>query len=327
MSERVLVTGATGFVGSHVAEKMLLNGKTVRLLVRDARRLKWFSPDRFEISTAGLNDESELTRVLDSVDVVIHCAGVTKTARREEFFEVNENATRTLARASERAGVRRFVHCSTLAVCGPSAAGAVIHETDIEKPITDYGRSKLAGEHAVRGELGRAEWVILRPPAVMGPRDEQFLPLFKMMWTWRFYTDVGFRPREYSLIGVRDLADGLCLAADVSSGLRETYFVTMPEPVAWHVVADAFAGASGRRAHKVVIPEMVARSLGVFGDLSMRFSGKPALLNSDKVTEILADGWACSGEKIARAWGFRCKDGLSDVVRDTLTFYREVNWL
>jgi len=327
VKQRILVTGATGFVGSHVAERLLAEGNTVRLLVRNPQRLKWFNSALFEISSASLSDERALRDALRDVDAVLHCAGVTKTARREEFFEVNEHATRSLARASEAAGVRRFVHCSTLAVCGPSKRGGIIREDDGEQPITDYGRSKLAGEIAVREECRKTEWVILRPPAVMGPRDEQFLPLFKMMWTWRFYNEVGVKRRLYSLIGVRDLVRALCLGVSQRTGLPDTYFVAMPEPAEWSVVAESFARAADKKAMRIVLPEFVARCVGVCGNLSMRLTGKPALLGSDKVREILADGWACSADKIAAAWGFRTEDALDDVVRQTLDFYRQNRWL
>ena len=310
MSTRILVTGATGFVGSHLAESLLADGHTVRLLVRDPRRLKWFKPDAFEITVGNVSNESAIAEAVKDVDIVIHCAGVTKTAHADEFFRVNESATRSFARACENAGGKRFVLCSTLAVCGPSGSDRKLTESDTESPITDYGKSKLAGERAVREELAQTEWVILRPPAVMGPRDEQFIPLYKMMQRWRIYTEVGQAKRLYSMIGVYDLVRCLKRAAFADFGMRETYFVALSEPYEWCSIAKAFALVTGKKPNRIVVPEFISRMIGFFGDLSMKLTGKPALLGSEKVNEILATGWICDVSKIERAWSFRFDESI-----------------
>lgn len=327
MSTRILVTGATGFVGGHLAESLLADGHTVRLLVRDPRRLKWFMPDVFEITVGDVTNESAIAEAVKDVDMVIHCAGVTKTAHADEFYRVNETATRSLARSCENSGVKRFVLCSTLAVCGSSGSDRMLTESDPELPITNYGKSKLAGERAIREELKQTEWVILRPPAVMGPRDEQFVPLYKMMQRWRIYTEVGSTKRFYSMIGVNDLVRCLKHAAFANSGMRETYFVAISEPYEWQSVASAFAQVTGKKPTRIVVPEFVSHMIGFFGDLSMKLTGKPALLGSEKVSEILATGWVCDVSKIERAWSFRCQDSIEDVVRVTHEFYIQQRWI
>jgi len=327
VSTRILVTGATGFVGSHLTELLIADGHTVRLLVRDPRRLKWFKPDPFDIIIGDVTNESAIAEAVKDVDIVIHCAGVTKTAHTDEFFRVNETATRSLARACENAGVKRFVLCSTLAVCGPSGSNRKLTESDTESPITNYGKSKLAGERAIREELKQTEWVILRPPAVMGPRDEQFVPLYKMMQRWRIYTEVGSTKRLYSMIGVHDLVRCLKHAAFANSGMREIYFVAISEPYEWQSVACAFAQVSGKKPNRIIVPEFISHMIGFFGDLSMKLTGKPALLSSEKVSEILATGWISDVSKIERAWPFRCQDSIEDVVRATHEFYVQQRWI
>ncbi len=327
MSRRILVTGATGFVGSHLAESLLEAGNMVRLLVRDPSRLKWFSPAQYEIVTGGFSDVNVLRTAVQDVDAVIHCAGVTKTARPDEFFQINEVATRDLCREAERAGVRRFVHCSTLAVCGPSLPGRVIRESDEARPITNYGRSKLAGEIAVREECKSTDWVIMRPPAVIGPRDEQFVPLFSMLSKWRVNTDIWRSKRLYSIVGVHDLVRALSLVAVIDKGLRQTYLVAIQTPYLWSAVAESFEHLTGRKVLQLPTPEFVSRLIGIAGDLSMKITGKAALLSSEKVREILADGWACDTSSIEIAWNFHCQDSLDDVVRMTYEFYRDQHWI
>ncbi|MBK6767193.1 MAG: NAD-dependent epimerase/dehydratase family protein [bacterium] len=232
-----------------------------------------------------------------------------------------------LARAAESAGVRRFVYCSSLAGCGPSRLGIPLTESDLPHPITPYGRSKRAGELAVQAALRNTEWIILRPPAVMGPRDEQFVPLFKLMSRWRVITEVGFRPREYSLIGVDDLVAMLAHAAVAEQGSGETLFATMPEPYAWRAVAEAFRRVSGKSSLRLVVPEFVSRGIGLFGDFRARVTNQPVLLGSDKVTEILGESWACSSNKMKRLWGVECGDDLDTVVGKTYRFYLQQKWI
>lgn len=327
MRSLALVTGATGFVGSHVAERLLESGFRVRLLVRDPRRLKWLQPEQFELLVGDMTESASLDAAVESADVVIHCAGLTKGLNEPDYMRANADATAMLARASEAAGVHRFVYCSSLAGCGPSRIDFPLSESDTPHPITPYGRSKLAGEIATQLELRNTEWIIIRPPAVMGPRDEQFIPLFKIMANWRFYTEVGMKRRQYSLIGVDDLARMLVHAATVTTGTRDTYFATMPKPFVWKAVADAFTHVTSKSTLRIVVPEFVSRAIGAFGNLQMKLTGKPVLLGSDKVTEILAESWACSGEKMARTWDMKCEDDLEAVVDKTYRFYRDQRWI
>ncbi|NUO18283.1 NAD-dependent epimerase/dehydratase family protein [bacterium] len=325
MSVRILVTGSTGFVGSHLAESLLADGCIVRLLVRDPRKLRWFDRNKYEIIVGDLTDSAVLSSAVESVDIVIHCAGVTKAVDIGEYYRINKDATQLLAEVSEQQGVNRFVYCSTLAVCGPSK-NVPHREEDEVSPITNYGRSKFEGELALKRVLRNTSWQILRPPAVMGPRDEQFVPLFKMMWRWRVFTDVGGHPRKYSMIGVHDLVRALKLSA-FSPVTNDTFFVGMSLPYEWRDVAHAFSNVCGRRPRRVVVPAFVSRIIGVFGDYSMRISRKPVLLNSEKVKEILAESWMCSVSKAESVLGFQCKDDLESVVRKTFEFYRQRNWI
>ena len=327
MNEIVLVTGATGFVGSHVAERLLSSGKTVRLLVRDAQRRKWLDANNFQIAVGDVTKSETLPAALHGVSCVVHCAGLTKAKSRAEYLRVNAHATREFARCAEQAGIARFVFCSSLAAAGPSASGQPLSEADMPKPISSYGVSKLEGERAVAEECRSTQWITIRPPAVMGPRDEQFLPLFSMAKRFGVYTSAGSAAREYSLIGVHDLSRALCAAVDTQSGVNEIYFATLPTAYSWRAVANEIGALAGKRLRSVYIPELAARAVGICGSAWMCMTNRPVLLNSEKVTEMLASGWSCSGEKILATWGFECEQSLRDVVRDTWNFYSSQGWL
>ncbi|MEW6637145.1 MAG: NAD(P)-dependent oxidoreductase, partial [Actinomycetota bacterium] len=168
MPERVLVTGATGFVGSHIAEALVGAGYRVRCGVRKAAR--WASGLDAELVPLDLSRPGDLPRAVRGADVVIHAGGITRARHEEGYRRINAEGTRVLAEAASAAGVRRFVLISSLAARGPDGAAG---------PASPYGLSKLEAEEIVRSFEGRMEVCALRPAAVYGPRDTDLLPLFR----------------------------------------------------------------------------------------------------------------------------------------------------
>jgi nucleoside-diphosphate-sugar epimerase len=175
MADRVLVTGATGFVGSHVAQALLEAGYEVRCGARATSDLRWISgldTERVPLDVRGKPED--ISRAVENVDVVVHAAGITRARRPEDYYLVNAEGTRRIATAALRAGVRRFVLISSLAARGPDGPATGDH------PESDYGRSKLKAETHLLAVGGRMEAVLLRPAAVYGPRDTDLLPLFRL---------------------------------------------------------------------------------------------------------------------------------------------------
>jgi nucleoside-diphosphate-sugar epimerase len=327
LSRRVLITGGTGFVGSHAIEIYAAAGWEVRALVRNPSRKAWSEQCNAEVCVGALHNPADLSAAVAGCEVVVHCAGVTKTARRDDYYRINRDAVGLLAQAARAAGVKRFVLCSTHAASGPALDGIASREDDPPRPLTDYGRSKLEGEQVLKDNAGAMEWVILRPPSILGPRDEQFIPLFRGVVRYGIYPRFGAGGQAYSYIYVKDFARALLMAGEAQSGLCDTYFVAHPENLDWAAAAATIAKAAHRRVRVIRIPESVLRVLGELNDLYATVSGKPALLSSDKVKEILARPWVCSTEKIQRVWNFRCEYSTEQALRETLDFYRRTRRL
>ena len=171
----VSVTGATGFLGWHIATELAARGWTVRAIVRpgSAKPL----PEGVEIRQSSL-EHVALKAAFDGSDVVVHAAGLTRARSERAFRTVNVDGTRAVVAAANEAGAR-IVHISSLAAIGPGTADRPAHEDDRPQPLTAYGKSKLASEAVVRSEA-RVPWTIVRPAAVYGPRDRQFLPLVRL---------------------------------------------------------------------------------------------------------------------------------------------------
>ena len=202
----ILVTGGTGFIGSHLVETLRARGEPVRCLVRRNRLLHGeFHGDL--ISGVGLD------QALQGADTVIHLAGVTKALTSREYYAGNVRATENVARVTAGRGIR-LVHVSSLAAIGPSPNGAPVSEDAEPHPLTHYGESKLEGERIVRALVPDA--VILRPPVVYGPRDTDVFEILRSV-SRGFLLKIGAEESYFSLIYVKDLAEGLLAAASMES--------------------------------------------------------------------------------------------------------------
>src|SRR5208283_3499170 len=179
---KILLTGANGFVGSHILDSLRVRGVATAIVLRPDSNRRFIEShlSRVTVRTGSLSDPESLGAAMQDVTHVIHCAGCTKALRQSEFYEVNQTGTRNVVEAVNRqqGRIQRLVHLSSLAAGGPASPDKPAREDDLPHPVSEYGRSKLAGERELHGAC-KTEYVILRPPAVYGPRDEAFLPLFK----------------------------------------------------------------------------------------------------------------------------------------------------
>jgi nucleoside-diphosphate-sugar epimerase len=328
MRGTALVTGGTGFVGSHLVEALADAGWTVRALVRRPDTLRWLEGLPADIIEGDVQNPDSLPEALQGVELVIHCAALTKAITRNEYMQANADGTRTLLKSSIQAGVRRFVYCSSQAAAGTGTLTQPRVEEDAPEPLTDYGASKLAGEIAVQEATNDIEWIILRPPALFGPRDEQFISLFRGIKKIHRYPVFGREERSYSWLYVRDLVSALQVAAETSVGLRQIYFVAHEAPVTWQEmsqIAGEFLNIDVRPLPS--IPLSLLKGVALICEMGARLRGKAALLNRQKLAEIAAPGWVVSSEKITRELGFRCKFNLRESLSETLEWYKEQGWL
>lgn len=320
----ILVTGGTGFIGSHLVERLVAQGRAVRCLVRRSSAILNLPLAAVELAYGDLTTSAGLPGALRSVDTVIHLAGVTKARTVTEYDRGNAGATANLLRAA--GDIRRFVHVSSLAAAGPSAAGRALTEADEPHPVSRYGRSKLAAEQAVRQSPVCGRSVIVRPPVVYGPRDRDVYQIIQGA-ARGWVVQIGHAPRCFSLIYVGDLVDGLIAAADIESAQGRVFYMAHPAAVSWTEFAAAAARLMGRRTRAVAIPEKAAYVLGMCAEWWTRLSGKPGILSRDKVAEACCAGWVCDPGRARAEMGFSAPTGLEEGLRCTLEWYKEAGWL
>ncbi len=271
-----------------------------------------------------LEDEGALARLVEGCDVVYHVAGRIAARSRAEFLGVNRDGAARIARAAASAGVGRLVLVSSLAVTGPSPRGQAVDETCGPAPVTEYGRSKLAGEEAVRAT--GVPLTVVRPPAVYGPRDHAFLRLFRAAARGLLPLP-GDGLQELTLVHARDLARALIAAATTATTRGRTYHAGHPVPISQQALARAVGRAVGRRVRTVALPGACVRPLlGIGGALARALGGAP-LLDGDKANELLASGWVASSEALLRDTGWQARIPLDEGLAETALRYREAGWL
>lgn len=311
-----LVTGATGFVGSHLVDELLAQGWTVRCTVRSTSRLRWLEGKAVEPVNADLLDPALLPDAARGVDIVFHVAGVIKGETLADYRRGNVEATRNLLDAAAR--VKRFVYVSSITACGPSLDGKPMTEDAPLNPISLYGRSKAEAEEVVKTR--RSEGVtIVRPPVVYGPRDEGMLDLYKTL-ARGMRPEIG-GPKYTSIVHVRDLARGMILAGG-EAGVGKTYFLSNREAVSFKALAGLILKGMEKRALPVPIPDRVVRFLGELADGYTKFTGSGGLFSRDKALEMTQKYWTCSPARAKRELGWEATIDPADGFKETLTWYR-----
>lgn len=321
---RVLVTGATGFIGSHLVEALLKRGYEVACLIRRTSNLRWIEGLGVRFIYGDCTDKDTLRGITKGFDYIYHLAGITKAIRRERYFRENSLGTENIVNitAEENPDIKKFIYLCSLSAFGPSHDGRLPVEDDPPHPVSDYGRSKLLGEEAVLNQKNRINVVILRPPAVYGPRDRDIYFFFKLI-------KKGIIPlwggeRFLSLLFVEDLISCIISAGEKGEGI---YFVSDGEVYSLESITEMIAGALGVRTVKLRIPESLLVIVALISEGYYRITSCPPLLNMDKIREAKEKYWICSNSKARREIGFEPGVSLSEGIKRTAAWYKDNGWL
>jgi nucleoside-diphosphate-sugar epimerase len=328
---KVLVTGASGFLGGHVVERLSERGDRVRALVRKTSNRRYLERlPNVELFEGSVEQVDRIREAVDGVDAIVHVAGIIKARSTDEFFAVNVGGTSNLVQAARSAvhghPLKRFVHVSSLEACGPSADGAAVH-VDQENPVTSYGRSKLAAEKVVLAVKDEIPVTILRPGAIYGPRDNEILEAFRAIQRGVLPIVDGGRAKGVWVYAT-DCADACIRAIDADVPSGRIYFVDDGcGPMDQKKMLGDAERALGRHALvranlPVSVFMTVARGLEVFG----RLANRPVMLTREKANMLLQD-WVCSSAATERELGWQPKVPWDDGVRRTVGWYRENGWL
>lgn len=325
---KVLVTGATGFVGSHLSEALAKKGHQVYCLVRHTSDLSWIRDLPVKLVIGDVKDRSSLAQVVTEVEYIYHFAGLTKALNEAQYMEANYRGTVNLLEtcAQYNTDLRGFLYCSSLAAAGPSPDGKLITEADPAKPITPYGFSKLEAEKAVLDCAQKFPVRVIRPPAVYGPRDRDIYLYFRLIKKG-IMPSIGSDERYLSLIYVKDLVKATLLAAESEKAAGKVYFVSDGKVYIWAEVARLLALTLGVKPIKVRVPTWILPPIAMLSRLSSMATKKPALLNNHKLRELRQKYWVCDSSKANLELGFEADYTIEKGFPETARWYLEQGWL
>jgi len=338
LTERVLVTGATGFIGTHLVHHLVKMGVEVICLVRSTSKTSRLDNLGVSFIEGDITRKESLTEAVSLVDTVFHLAGLTTSFKVESFFHVNEEGTRNLVETCAEAGKqKRLVVVSSSSAVGPSSPGRAMTEEDPPKPISHYGRSKLAGEQVARKWAERLPITIVRPPIVFGEYDRDVFRMFELV-AHGWHIVPGWKKKYYSLIHAADLAEALILAAqkgevlpakieDFASPGQGIYFIADAWSPSYAELGPLMAKALGRKARILPVPGSVVWGVGFINEVTARLRGKPSILNLDKAKDGLTGSWVYSSQKAAAQVGFVPDATVSERIYQTGRWYQEQGWL
>lgn len=320
---RVLITGASGFVGSHLAEHLSKLGCELFLLLRETSRLDLIENLHYTPVIGSLDNLKPLERFLPSIDYIFHSAGLIRAKTLAQFMSVNRDGTARLAEmaAHHATNLKRFVLISSQAAIGPCLEHRPKTEADVAVPVSDYGASKLAGEQVLQAYKERLPITIIRPPAIFGPRDTDVFVFFKNV-KLGIMLKFGGKEGFVSLVYVRDLVDGISRAAFHERAIGETFQINSVDDISqWEVqrlIAQTIKVDIRPLRLPLPIMQILATSLGWIDAFP---------LSRDKTRELSYRFWVSSSAKAKALLDYEPTHTLPDAIAETYRWYRNKGWL
>lgn len=332
--KRILITGASGFIGSFIVEEALRQGMETWAAVRASSSRAYLNDKRINFIELDLSDEQRLTEQLKDhqFDYVVHAAGVTKCINKDDFRRVNTEGTRHLVAALRalRMPIERFVFLSSLSVMGAireQQPYTEIREDDTPQPNTAYGKSKLEAEETLKARSEEQfPYVILRPTGVYGPREKDYFIMAKSI---KGHSDfaVGYKPQDITFVYVKDVVQAVFLALDHGKTGR-AYFLSDGKVYRSATFSNLIRRELGNPWWiRITAPIWILRIVTAVGDIIGRLSGKAIALNNDKYHILRQRNWRCDIQPAIDELGYKPQYDLERGVRETIAWYKKEGWI
>lgn len=321
---KVLITGGTGFIGSHLVEACLARGDRVTCLVRESSNVSWLQQQDVEIVRADFMDVASLIRAVNGTDVVFHLAGAIYAPDWAGYYQANCTVTANLVNASIAAQpqIGRFVFVSSISVTGPGKKGEVLTEESPCQPVSDYGRSKQMAEEIVLAASDKLPVVVVRPTNTIGPRQSELLSSIQLIRR-RILPTIGNGETQTSICYVSDLVAALLSAAADRAAVGRTYIVAGAGAYAWGELVDAIRTALGVTGFCIRVPFAAQYVVALISELASSVSGKLPMVTRENLSASRDLYWIYDESRIRKELGHMPQVGLQEGIERTVAWYRQ----
>ena len=323
----ILVTGATGFIGSHLVDKLLTKGHTVYCTKRKSSKTQWLSNKNIEWIDFDLFSPHE-TLIPSDIDIIYHSAGLVAARNEQEYININAFSSVELANQAltQTKDLKKFVYISSQAAMGPSKSlKKPVTEADQMNPITAYGRSKMIAENKL-SEIKDLPYSIASPSAVYGERDKAVLTIFQTT-KYGIEAHIGRNDKYVSLVNVHDLVNGIILVGEKGKN-SEKYFISSDEFYNWSYLLEEISKSLNKtNTIRINLPHSIVFKLATLSEFLGKLSGSVPVFNKDKGIDITREFWTCSIQKAINDLNYKQQISIPDGFSQTVDWYKQHKWL
>lgn len=325
---KIVLTGANGFLGSHLVDRLLKEEVDIHCIVRKSSNLKWLEGKNITLHTCGLEDIPAMSEVFENVDYIFHLAGTVAALKYEDYLYGNVDLTRNVFEATlpHAAKIKNIVVTSSLAVGGPSDVQNKLNEADGFNPVSLYGKAKVEQEKMCGDYSEKLPITIVRPSVISGEREVE---LFEFIQTVNqgFVPLVGFGEKYVGIIHVSDLVEAMYQLALCEKAVGQAYYLSSEEIISWKDLAEICAKKLRKKPFVLRLPHFVIYLAGVLASLAGRMRGKATTFDFEKAKEGVQKAWICDVSKAKEDFGFRQTVSIREGVEQAIDWYKENKWL
>jgi len=325
---KIVLTGANGFLGSHLVDRLLLEATEVHCIVRKSSNLKCLQDPRIHIHPCGLTDVSAMAAVFQNVDYIFHLAGTVAALSYKDYLYGNVELTKNLLEAAllSTTNLKKIVVTSSLAVGGPSTKDTPIDETSGFNPASQYGKAKVEQEKMCQQYQDRLPITIARPSVISGAREAELFEFIKTV-NQGFVPLVGSEDKYVGIVNVKDLIEGFYQMAFSDKTAGEAYYLSSEEMISWKGLAEICAVKLNKKPVYLKLPHPIIKLAGRLSGAIGQLRGKAPTFDYEKAKEGVEEAWICKIDKATRDFGFKQTVSIKDGVEEAIDWYKEQKWL